>query len=270
MTTILIGYDGSANAQQAIRSAAEVFPGAEAIVLTAWESVTQVSTAGTLPRLRGLARRGARETQPGGGGARSRGRGAGRRAGRGSRPRRQAPTSSSSARLTGASLGSSSRAAPASGCFTARPARSQSLRSGMPSIRPIGRDASRSGAMGLPSRRPRSKRASTSRAVSVRHCASSPRSSQPIPSDIPRPDIRAPYVDWLREQRQRELAEAMATVPDDVEAVATIIDKEPVEGLRKLEGVDPSSSERAAGVAFAAPCSAPWRPRSSAAQTHPW
>lgn len=54
MTTILIGYDGSANAHQAIRSAAEVFPGAEAIVLTAWEAVTQVSTAGTLPGLRGL------------------------------------------------------------------------------------------------------------------------------------------------------------------------------------------------------------------------
>lgn len=54
MRPILIGYDGSANAEQAIRSAADAFPGAEAIVLTAWDAVTQVSTAGTLPGLRGM------------------------------------------------------------------------------------------------------------------------------------------------------------------------------------------------------------------------
>jgi len=44
--TILIGYDGSAHADHAIDEAARLFPGAEAVVLTAWRSVRDVARAG--------------------------------------------------------------------------------------------------------------------------------------------------------------------------------------------------------------------------------
>lgn len=53
-----------------------------------------------------------------------------------------------------------------------------------------------------------------------------------------KPGHEVTFVDWLREQRQRELSDAMATVPDDVEAVATIVDKAPADALRELDGVD--------------------------------
>lgn len=44
--TILIGYDGSAHADHAIDKAARMFPGADAIVITAWTSVRAVAGAG--------------------------------------------------------------------------------------------------------------------------------------------------------------------------------------------------------------------------------
>jgi nucleotide-binding universal stress UspA family protein len=44
--TILIGYDGSAYADHAIDEAAQLFPGADAIVMTAWTSVRDVARAG--------------------------------------------------------------------------------------------------------------------------------------------------------------------------------------------------------------------------------
>jgi nucleotide-binding universal stress UspA family protein len=44
--TILIGYDGSAHADHAIDEAARMFPGADAIVMTAWTSVRAVAGAG--------------------------------------------------------------------------------------------------------------------------------------------------------------------------------------------------------------------------------
>jgi nucleotide-binding universal stress UspA family protein len=44
--TILIGYDGSAHADHAIDEAARMFPGADAIVMTAWKSVRDVARAG--------------------------------------------------------------------------------------------------------------------------------------------------------------------------------------------------------------------------------
>jgi nucleotide-binding universal stress UspA family protein len=44
--TILIGYDGSAYADRAVDEAARMFPGADAVVLTAWRSVRDMSGAG--------------------------------------------------------------------------------------------------------------------------------------------------------------------------------------------------------------------------------
>jgi hypothetical protein len=44
--TILIGYDGSAYADRAVDEAARMFPGADAVVLTAWRSVRDMSSAG--------------------------------------------------------------------------------------------------------------------------------------------------------------------------------------------------------------------------------
>jgi nucleotide-binding universal stress UspA family protein len=44
--TILIGYDGSAHADHAIEEAARLFPGADAVVMTAWRSVHDVARAG--------------------------------------------------------------------------------------------------------------------------------------------------------------------------------------------------------------------------------
>ena len=44
--TILIGYDGSTHADHAIDEAARMFPGAGAIVVTAWTSVRDVAHAG--------------------------------------------------------------------------------------------------------------------------------------------------------------------------------------------------------------------------------
>jgi nucleotide-binding universal stress UspA family protein len=44
--TILIGYDGSAHADRAVDEAARMFPGADAIVMTAWTSVRDVAHAG--------------------------------------------------------------------------------------------------------------------------------------------------------------------------------------------------------------------------------
>ena len=44
--TILIGYDGSAHADHAIDEAARRFPGADAVVMTAWTSVRDVARAG--------------------------------------------------------------------------------------------------------------------------------------------------------------------------------------------------------------------------------
>jgi nucleotide-binding universal stress UspA family protein len=44
--TILIGYDGSAHADHAIDATARMFPGADAIVMTAWRSVRDVARAG--------------------------------------------------------------------------------------------------------------------------------------------------------------------------------------------------------------------------------
>jgi nucleotide-binding universal stress UspA family protein len=43
---ILIGYDGSTHADHAIDEAARMFPGADAIVMTAWTSVRDVARAG--------------------------------------------------------------------------------------------------------------------------------------------------------------------------------------------------------------------------------
>jgi nucleotide-binding universal stress UspA family protein len=43
--TVLIGYDGSAHADHAIDEAARMFPGADAIVMTAWTSVRDVAPA---------------------------------------------------------------------------------------------------------------------------------------------------------------------------------------------------------------------------------
>jgi nucleotide-binding universal stress UspA family protein len=43
---ILIGYDGSAHADQAIDEAARMFPGADAVVMTAWTSVRDAARAG--------------------------------------------------------------------------------------------------------------------------------------------------------------------------------------------------------------------------------
>ena len=43
---ILIAYDGSADADHAIDAAARMFPGVDAIVLTAWASVRDVASAG--------------------------------------------------------------------------------------------------------------------------------------------------------------------------------------------------------------------------------
>jgi nucleotide-binding universal stress UspA family protein len=44
--TILIGYDGSPHADHAVDEAARMFPGADAIVMTAWMSVRDVAGAG--------------------------------------------------------------------------------------------------------------------------------------------------------------------------------------------------------------------------------
>jgi nucleotide-binding universal stress UspA family protein len=44
--TVLIGYDGSAHADRAVEEAARMFPGADAIVMTAWTSVREVARAG--------------------------------------------------------------------------------------------------------------------------------------------------------------------------------------------------------------------------------
>jgi nucleotide-binding universal stress UspA family protein len=44
--TILIGYDGSPYADHAIDEAARMFPGADAVVMTAWRSVRDVARAG--------------------------------------------------------------------------------------------------------------------------------------------------------------------------------------------------------------------------------
>jgi nucleotide-binding universal stress UspA family protein len=44
--TVLIGYDGSAHADHAIDEAARLFPGANALVMTAWRSVRDVAHAG--------------------------------------------------------------------------------------------------------------------------------------------------------------------------------------------------------------------------------
>lgn len=41
MNPLLIGYDGSEDAQQAIAGAAGLFPGASAVVLTAWRPLVQ-------------------------------------------------------------------------------------------------------------------------------------------------------------------------------------------------------------------------------------
>lgn len=46
------------------------------------------------------------------------------------------------------------------------------------------------------------------------------------------------FVDWLREQRRGELSKALATVPDDVNAEAAIVDGVPADALRDLDGVD--------------------------------
>jgi nucleotide-binding universal stress UspA family protein len=43
---ILIGYDGSTYADHAIDEAARLFPGADAVVMTAWGSVRDVARAG--------------------------------------------------------------------------------------------------------------------------------------------------------------------------------------------------------------------------------
>jgi nucleotide-binding universal stress UspA family protein len=43
---ILIGYDGSEHADRAIDEAARMFPGADAIVLNVWRSVSEVARAG--------------------------------------------------------------------------------------------------------------------------------------------------------------------------------------------------------------------------------
>ena len=45
--TILVGYDGSAYADHAIDEAARLFPGADAVVVTAWRSVRDVAGAGS-------------------------------------------------------------------------------------------------------------------------------------------------------------------------------------------------------------------------------
>jgi nucleotide-binding universal stress UspA family protein len=44
--TILIGYDGSTYADHAIDEAARMFPGADAVVMTAWRSVRDIAPAG--------------------------------------------------------------------------------------------------------------------------------------------------------------------------------------------------------------------------------
>ncbi len=46
------------------------------------------------------------------------------------------------------------------------------------------------------------------------------------------------FFTWLREQRRRQLSEALATVPDDVNAEAAIVDGAPADALRDLDGVD--------------------------------
>ena len=45
--TILVGYDGSAYADHAIDEAARLFPGTDAVVVTAWRSVRDVAGAGS-------------------------------------------------------------------------------------------------------------------------------------------------------------------------------------------------------------------------------
>lgn len=61
---------------------------------------------------------------------------------------------------------------------------------------------------------------------------------EPANSTGPVPGHPEAYVDWLREQSDRELAEAVATVPDDLEAHTDIIDERPMDALRGLEGID--------------------------------
>lgn len=57
---------------------------------------------------------------------------------------------------------------------------------------------------------------------------------------VPRLDTtnHATFVAWLREQRQRELSETLATLPDDVNAEAALVDGAPKDALRDLDGVD--------------------------------
>jgi nucleotide-binding universal stress UspA family protein len=59
--TILIGYDGSAHADHAIDEAARMFPGADAVVLTAWTSVRDVARAGRAALPESVIKKGASE-----------------------------------------------------------------------------------------------------------------------------------------------------------------------------------------------------------------
>jgi nucleotide-binding universal stress UspA family protein len=45
---VVVAYDGSPSAQQAVASAAELFPSAPALVITVWSSVAEAAPAGRL------------------------------------------------------------------------------------------------------------------------------------------------------------------------------------------------------------------------------
>lgn len=55
---ILVGYDGSDNAKDAIVRAGELFPGHPAIVLNAWEPLSSVAAVPPVPGLEGALRKG--------------------------------------------------------------------------------------------------------------------------------------------------------------------------------------------------------------------
>jgi len=54
MSPLLLAYDGSEDAAHAIRVAAKVLPGAEAIVVNVWEPLGTSASAPDIPGLRGL------------------------------------------------------------------------------------------------------------------------------------------------------------------------------------------------------------------------